>query len=285
MTSDFKLADALSIGFRSLTANPRIVLPNLALAVILPFMVFSAFPQASMRNFLALTLNSGTYLVDGSPLTILSIFLVAGLTIAAVLFACWQALLADSRDGMVGELMFGVVAALLSMVVAVVINVIWSVLASIALSALFGGLAGTSALMGPADAQGLGLYSLTVSLPFIMLLLWLNARLCLAGPAMAASGSINPFAGLAQSWRMTAPAQWRILFYLLAFQILGLALVVGVFTGTTALIIASDGSGWQDSGVTLAWLLTTLLLVALFVAVPLGLYRALRSEVNSEVFA
>lgn len=284
MTTDFKLADALSIGFGTLTANPRIVLPYLAMAVILPFMVFSFFPQASMRNFLALTVNPGTYLVDGSPLTILSIFLVAGFTIAAALFAAWQALLAESRDGMVGELMFGFVAALLSMLVTVVIYVMWSILFSLAFAAV-----GAASGMGfaptdPASMARLGAISVLIMLVALAPLLWLNARLCLAGPAMAASGSINPFAGLAQSWRMTAPAQWRILFYLLAFQILGFALVMGVFVGTTALIVGSDGTSWHDRAVTGAWLLTTLALVALFIAVPLGLYRALRSDVDSTVF-
>lgn len=278
MTSDFKLADALSIGFRSLSANPRIILPYLALAVILPFMVFSFFPQASMRNFLALTVNSGTYLVDGSPWTILSIFLVAGFTIAAVLFAAWQALLAESRDGMVGELMFGFVAALLAMLVAVVLLVIPTVLVSLIVIVVTG-------VASPAPTDLIAATNIAISLGFYAAMLWLNARLSLAGPVMAASGSINPFAGLAQSWRMTAPAQWRILFYLLAFQILGLALVVGVFVGTTALIVGSDGTGWHDRAVTGAWLMTTLALVALFVAVPLGLYRALRSEVDSDVFA
>ena len=285
MTSDFKLADALSIGFRSLSANPRIILPYLALAVILPFMVFSFFPQASMRNFLALTVNSSTYLVDGSPWTILSIFLVAGFTIAAVLFAAWQALLAESRDGMVGELMFGFVAALLSMLVAVMIYLVWSILIALVIGAVSGFYAVGASAGEPVDPQQVGATTLILVLLLSIPLLWLNARLSLAGPAMAASGSINPFAGLAQSWRMTAPAQWRILFYLLAFQILGLALVVGVFVGTTALIVGSDGTGWHDRAVTGAWLITTLALVALFVAVPLGLYRALRSEVDSDVFA
>ncbi len=280
MTTDFKLADALSIGFRSLSANPRIVLPYLALAVILPFMVFSLFPQASMRNFLALTVNPGTYLVDGSPLTILSIFLVAGLSIAAVLFAAWQALLAESRDGMVGEMMYGVVAALLSMAVAVAIYLSWSVPLGLVMGLVFNTAAASQAL----DIFRLELFWIAVII-FLLPLLWINARLCLAGPAMAASGSINPFGGLAQSWRMTAPVQWRILFYLLAFQILGFMLFVGVFVGTTALIVGSDGTGWHDRAVTGAWLLTVLALVALFVAVPLGLYRALRSEVDSDVFA
>lgn len=284
MTSAFKLTDALSIGFGTLTANPRIVLPYLALAAILPFMVFGFFPQASMRNFLALTVNPGTYLADGSPLTIVSIFLVAGFTIAAVLFAAWQALLSESRDGMVGELMYGFVAALLSMLVAVVIYILWSVLFTIAFGAVGAFMGISLALTDPGNAARLGAVTIMVTLALMLPLLWLNARLCLAGPAMAASGSINPFAGLAQSWRMTGPAQWRILFYLLAFQILGFALVIGVFAGTTALIVASDGTSWHDRAVTGAWLLTTLALVALFIAVPLGLYRALRSDVDVTVF-
>lgn len=284
MTSAFKLTDALSIGFGTLTANPRIVLPYLALAVILPFMVFGFFPQASMRNFLALTVNPGTYLADGSPLTILSIFMVAGFSIAAVLFACWQALLAESRDGMVGELMYGVVAALLSMFVVVVIYVVWSILFTLAFGALGAAMGISLAMTDPGNAARMGAVSLIVMFALLLPLLWLNARLCLAGPAMAASGSINPFSGLAQSWRMTGQAQWRILFYLLAFQILGFALVIGVFVGATALIVASDGTSWHDRAVTAAWLLTTLALVALFIAVPLGLYRALRSDVDSTVF-
>lgn len=284
MTSAFKLTDALSIGFGTLTANPRIVLPYLALAVILPFMVFGFFPQASMRNFLALMVNPGTYLADGSPLTILSIFLVAGFTIAAVLFAAWQALLSESRDGMVGELMYGFVAALLSMFVAVVIYVVWSVLFSLFFAGAAAAIGSGVAPTDPASLSRLGALSAVIMLLSMAPLLWLNARLCLAGPAMAASGSINPFAGLAQSWRMTGQAQWRILFYLLAFQILGFALVVGVFAGATALIVGSDGTSWHDRAVTGAWLLTTLALVALFIAVPLGLYRALRSDVDVTVF-
>lgn len=285
MTSEFRLADALSIGFRTLTANPRIVLPYLALSAILPFFVFSAFPQASMRNFLALSVNPGTYLVDGSPLTILSIFLVAGFTIAAMLFAAWQALLAESRDGMVGEIMYGVVAALLSLLVAVIVYLVWSVLLAVAMGAVGGFYAVGASVGDPVNPQQAGLTALVLMLLLSLPMLWLNARLCLAGPAMAATGSINPFAGLAQSWRATGRAQWRILFYLLAFQILGFALVVGVFVGTTALIVGSDGTGWHDTLVTVSWLLTTIIIFSLYIAVPLGLWRALQSDVDSEVFA
>lgn len=285
MTSDFRIIDALSIGLRSLTANPRILLPYLALSVILPFMVFSFFPQASMRNFLALLANSNTYLVDGSPLTILSIFLVAGFTIAAVLFACWQALLADSRDGIVGELMYGFVAALLSLLVALVIYLVWSVLLSFALVTLGAAMGASLAVTDPGSAPRLGAAMLASMLLLSLPMLWLNARLCLAGPAMASTGSINPFTGLARSWQATAPAQWRIVFTLLLLQIVGLILFSAIFAGTTALIIGSDGTSWHDWVVTLAWLLTTALFFCLYVAVPIGLWRSLQPTVDSEVFS
>lgn len=285
MTSEFRLADALSIGFRTLTANPRIVLPYLALSAILPFFVFSAFPQASMRNFLALSVNPGTYLVDGSPLTIISIFLVAGFSIAAMLFAAWQALLAESRDGLVGEIMYGVVAALLALLVAMVIYMAWSIVITLVMGAVGGFYAVGASAGAPVNPQQVGLTVISLMLLLYLPMLWLNARLCLAGPAMASTGSINPFSGLAQSWRATGRAQWRILFYLLAFQILGFALLVGVFAGTTALIVGSDGTGWHDTVVTVAWLVTTVIIVSLYIAVPLGLWRALQSEVDSDIFA
>lgn len=285
MASEFTIAGAMGAGVRTLTANPRIVLPYLALAVLLPFLVFGAFPQASMRTFLALALNPGTYLVDGSPLTIASIFFVAAMTMAAMLFACWHALLAQSRDGFVGEIMYGIVASLLSMLVAAGIWLVWTVVCSftIGIALGFSG-AGIDAMTAETVALA-GKVALGAILLLSLPMLWLNARLCLSGPAMAAASSINPFAGLARSWQATAHAQWRILLYLLALQIAGTILFVAMFALTTSLIMAGDGTGWHDWAVSALWALFLAISFAMQIAVPTGLWRALNPAIDSEIFA
>lgn len=279
----FRLIDAFNAGFHHVRANPRIVLPYLALAVLGPLTVFSLFQQSSTRHFMVVFGDPYALISAETPRTIASMFLIALFLIWSALFAAWNALLSRSRDGFAGELMYGAVAALLSGLVVAGIYIAYS-LVTFAITLIGMGVSlssfGDPASPVPNPPIWLSVLILLAWLP----MLWLTARLCLSGPAMAESGSINPIAGLRQSWKLTAPAQWRILAYLFGLQLLCLAVLVGGTLLSGWLIIGSDWTTWHDNAVTGIWMSYNAIMFLLYLAVPMGLYLRLRPDTDLAVF-
>ena len=274
--SSFSMGEAWAAGRAAVTDNGPTIAIYTAMATIIPILVFSIFPETSTRTFLAMTLNNNVYYSDETPRTIAGLFVIASFAFGTILFGCWSAVLAASRDGLIIELMNGAVANLLSMIVATGVYVAMLVPVAIIVGVIFAASGGGN---GPPTV-------LVQIVPTLMMIpmLWLNARLCLAGPAMVDSGSINPFAGLAQSWRLTAPCQWRVLFYLLIFQIISYAALIGIFAGATALILGSDGTSWHDYGVTAAWMVFLAMTFLTLIILPVGIYRTVRPQSRIDIF-
>lgn len=251
-----------------------------ALFVLLPFLVFSIYPQMGFRGLLVILVEPSAYISSETPRTIIGIFFISAVLMGSVLYACWSALLARSRDGMLMEMLIGVVQALLSLVVALFIYVLLTIPFT-----LVGGMVAAAIGMSPdAPSGGAVFLAILPSLIAIPLLLFINARLCMAGPAMAAAGSINPFAGIAQSWRMTAGRWGRVILYLLPFQIAGYILLGIAVAISTAITMAFPPGGY-DRLVTLTWALTGAIYYFAWIFVPLGLYGALRPSGSAETFA
>lgn len=256
----------------------------LVLALLIPFLLFSIHDGSNFRTFFALATDWRVMTASaGTPWTILSLFLFSTIAYVGVSFAWWNAVLPASRDGVIGEVMYGLVAALISTIVAVVIYLLINL--PIAFVTVF--VVGFMSGFGPgsvavATTGSLGL--LLLNFAQLLLLLWVAARLSMTGPAMAATGSLNPFPALARSWRLTGQAQWRIFFYLLLFQVIGFIALIVFVSAAAGLITGTYDFGWQDRVITLGWMLTELVLIALFLIVSGGLYRELANDTDVSAF-
>lgn len=256
----------------------------LGMAVVIPFLLFSIHDGSNFRTFMALIIDRGVFIASSeTPWTILSLFLFSAIALGSVAFAWWNAMLTPSRDGVVGEVMYGLVAGLICAFVAGVIyfmiNIPFAILTTV-VGVSIAGMAGSF----PGGAASGGLALLLLGFVQLLILLWFAARLSMTGPAMAAAGSINPFPAIARSWRLTGQAQWRIFAYLLLFQLFGFVAVT-VFIGVAAgMITGTTDFGWQDRVITAGWLMLEFALMALFLAVSGGLYRELASDTDVSAF-
>lgn len=270
-------------GVDGLFADKRLAATYLAMAIILPFLLFSIHDGSNFRTFLALLTDWRVASASSeTPWTILSLFLFSAIALGSVAMACWNAILTPSRDGVIGEVMFGFVAGLICTFVAALIYI------AINLPAMIGQVVLAMAVsdMPASPAQFAVNRAVAVGIAMITLgfFLWVNARLCMTGPVMAAAGSLNPFPALARSWRLTAPAQWRILFFLLLFQIISFAILFAFVVGATMLMRGTADFGWQDRAISIGWIAVELTVMTLFLIVSTGLYRALVGETDISVF-
>ena len=122
-----------------------------------------------------------------------------------------------------------------------------------------------------------------------VVLLWLAARFSCATSIMAERRSVNIFAAVGESWRLTLEDQWAILRYLaliafaLALILLGFGMAAGV-----ALADYFQGAALHRGGPVemIAGIALGLPFALLTVFVPAGIYRELeQSAVTAEVFA
>ena len=152
---------------------------------------------------------------------------------------------------------------------------------------LFGASFGASDALPWAGAAA-GMVGL-VGLLLVALLFWLTARFSCATSIMADRKSLNFFGAMSESWRLTAPHQWRILAYLALLGVLagiGLVVISGV-AGVSMMGSVANG-GAPEMGVTaiIMSLLFGIPLAYLTVLVPAGIYRELAGTVSAaEVFA
>lgn len=268
---------AWTLGVDSLFADKKLAATYLAMAIIIPFLFFSVHDLSNFRAFYALATDSRVYVAsDGTVWTIFSLFLFSLIALNAVALAAWNAMLASSRDGVIGEVMYGLIAGIINFAVAfviyVAINLPFSMINLVVGMAAGGNIPVTLSVMA------------AVGLANLALLLWLNARLSMTGPVMAAAGSLNPFPAMVESWRMTAPAQWRVIALLLLCQLAGLFALTLFLTGAVLLIQGTYDFGWQDRVITVAWMLVELALATLFLIVSTGLYLELADTVDAAVF-
>ena len=276
---NFRIRDAWRAGYSTARANPGIVLPCVAIAVLAPLVIFSLFNQSSFRHFFVVFSDmDGVYTSAGTIRTIISMFLIALWTIWTALFTGWSALLAKSRDGWITEILMGAVAALATLFV-------FGIMAFIGIQALAFIIGYFLRLyFGPA----MGLIALLVStLASLVVLfgpqLWPQSRLVATGPVMAADNSLNPFSGMAASWRLTRPARWRLFAYLGLFQLLWFVMyAVGLAASIKLVYTAIEG--WPNYAITGIWMAYNAIMFLIFLIVPLGVYQAASSSVDLEVF-
>lgn len=116
-----------------------------------------------------------------------------------------------------------------------------------------------------------------LTIPLLVLILWLFARLSVVTPAMAEAGSINPLYGISRSWALTAPNQWSILGYLL------LLIIVLVVISSIVGVIAALMGAYVGGIVSLLLVDAPVAMVSL--AVVVGIYLSLNPRNAGDVFA
>jgi len=136
---------------------------------------------------------------------------------------------------------------------------------------------------------GGGAVGVLIMLVIALLLFWLAVRFSCTTSAMADRATVNLFAGLRDSWRMTAADQWRIMGYL---ALIGVVLcvvffVIAVIAGAGMMASMRSGGGTPEMGVgmVLFTLVISIPFAYLTVLVPAGIYRELRGPAAAEVFA
>ena len=280
----FSIWGAIGTGSALLFADKRAFFGYLGLALLIPFLLFSIHDQSNFRTFYALAVSDAVSVRTAeTPWTILSLFLLSAMGIGCIVFAAWNAMLADSRDGPIGEIMSGLVAGIISTFVAtgiyMAISIPFGIMMVGLVLAIGGGNPPTASLVA-----GIGLATIAIQLANLLAFTWACSRFCLSGPAMAATGSLNPFAGLATSWRLTAKAPWRIFFLMLAMQVGVFILTVIIVAVGVALVEGTYDFGWQDSVISLMTIGALAICVLLLMMVPMGLYSQLTGSTDSSIF-
>ncbi|HYD14392.1 MAG TPA: hypothetical protein VEC11_16220 [Allosphingosinicella sp.] len=120
------------------------------------------------------------------------------------------------------------------------------------------------------------------------ILFWLAARLCCTTSIMADRGSLNIFAAIRDSWRMTLEDQAAITRYLfLVGAVLGLVVIgLAVLLGEGMRAIPRGGVGYTfDIATLIPRLGLAVPLALLTVMIPAGIYRLLTDDqISAEVF-
>lgn len=176
--------------------------------------------------------------------------------------------------------------AMLATVLASLFSVIMFLM--VLVMAAFG--ASMTQMPGFADAAAGGGIALLVMVAITAVLFWLTARFSCTTSVMADRKTFNLLAGAAESWRLTAANQWRIMGYLalLGIVMLVLAFVVAMIVGAGMVGAAGSGNATQvgATGI-IAGLVIGIPLAYLMVLVPAGIYRELAgtTEASARVFA
>ncbi|HEX8380632.1 MAG TPA: hypothetical protein VF619_08805 [Allosphingosinicella sp.] len=121
------------------------------------------------------------------------------------------------------------------------------------------------------------------------LLFWLAARFSCTTSVMADRKSFNLLAGLAESWRLTAPDQFRIMAYLglLGILLFVVMVVLTIVVGVSMMGSMSSGQAPEVGiGSQIMVLIVGMPFAYLTVLVPAGIYSALFEDTSvAEVFA
>jgi hypothetical protein len=201
-------------------------------------------------------------------------------------YASWRMGLMPGQESVGSALSYGLVAALPVLLVTIgFILVIGIVLGIVFGASILPLIASGGAPSGDAMA-GAGLM-VVLGVPItLLLLLWLAARLCCMGPVMAQARSYNPLTAIAESWRMTAASQWKLMgyFVLLAVVIFILFMIVGMVAGVS-MLAGGTASGAGMGAAIIMGVLMGVPMAYLYVAVPAGIYRALGGGGAGDVFA
>ena len=273
----------MDIGIRRGLAEARMLagehwkplLAYILLGVILPFLLLSSDPIFSMEAIAALIIAPETFRLTGSIAGPLYLLGICGAFVCGAMLALWSAMLADLREGYIAEIMYGMVAGAAYLIMGLAFYLVLSFFLSLPVR-----------ILGGAEAlQAYGM-PLVIGRQIILAMAgaWLNARLCLIGPVMAAAGKLEPLSAFAESWRHTASSQLRLFALYLAFNLLA-ALIIGLLAGLhTYLILDGEKARMAAVAMSFVWLIFWGACFAVVTLVPAGLYRASKRGTPAEVF-
>ncbi|HEX9964402.1 MAG TPA: hypothetical protein VGB04_05405 [Allosphingosinicella sp.] len=136
---------------------------------------------------------------------------------------------------------------------------------------------------------GQGGFAVLIVMAVVALLFWMTARFSCTTSVMADRKSFNLFAGLAESWRLTGPSQFRIMAYLGLLGILLCVVLLIIVMVLGASMMGSMSSGQVPDvgiGTQIMTLIVGIPFAYLTALVPAGIYRELFEETAvAEVFA
>ncbi len=125
-------------------------------------------------------------------------------------FAAWRLTLSNGQDNFAGSLLYGLMAAVPAMLATLLVFAVLG-LAMALMTLPFGLGAGLGSDM--AGAAGIAVALSLLTIPYLVLVLFLVARLGLCGPIMAVHKSYNPFFGFRRSWKATRGNTGMLMLY------------------------------------------------------------------------
>lgn len=286
----FSIGEAWSQGVAFLSAHFKMVLIYVAVGVLVPLILQLVLMGGTIESLV----NPQALMASGGdPLAVFG-GLGAGLIISGIVgnivqsgsyFASWRHGFSNGTEDPAGAWTYGLLSGVMWLVATIVIAIAAAIVIGVPFGLLFGGL-----MTGGADASSTGGVMLLLVPVMLFLFLWLGARLCVTGPAMADARSINPLYGITTSWRLTGPSQWPIVGYLVVL-VIGF-LVLSMILGMVAAIgmIGSAAAGGEMSagvfiGTMIAGVIAGIPIALAYVAIPAGIYRTLVPNNAGEVFA
>lgn len=296
--SEFSLGRAFSETFAFFRNNWLSMLLWMGGAVLGLAIVFSVMVGG---NFALLA--SGTAGSAAGPDNVSAVFAMIGQIFLFGLFAMvvvygagmmiWR--MGLSREASTGDVGWALLAGLtyaFAMFVVMLAAYIALILVFIVVMLVFGVAGGgMGAFTDPASmSMGGGTIAAMIALYLAMIVavMWLQGRLLAAGPIMADRKMTNPFAAIAQSWRMSASAQWRILGFLVVFAIVSYAIffVLGMVGAVVVTALAGESARTGIAAMIVLAIVVYLPFLLLWMSIPPGIYRALGGiDDSAEVFA
>lgn len=201
-------------------------------------------------------------------------------------FASWRIGLSGGAEPIGPALAYGMIAALPTLLLGIAVVLVIVLIGFV----VFGGALAPMMMGGSpsgAAAAGSSILILLLMPLFFLFLVWVAARLCCTGPAMADQRTFNVLTGLSESWRMTAASQWKIFAY---FILIGLAffvivLILGMVVGVSMFAGGGIPSSGSMIGIVVGAMLLSIPMAFFQVGIPAGIYRALGGRSQSDVFA
>lgn len=220
------------------------------------------------------------------------VMFIAIIALSTINFLCWRHGITRGSESVVGNIGWALGAACLYILMSFAISIatliafyIILVIVALIAVAIFGLASFSAENLAGGIGTGLGVGAIiAIILLYIVLIigsLWLNARMSVMGPVMAAERTVNPITGLTRSWTLTKPSQWTIVgFFLLLFicAIIFLLLVGGVGGAMMGSMLGGDGGAAMGAGAIGMMLVMALIygsLLILWISVPGGIYLAL----------
>lgn len=247
------------------------------LGVVLPYLLLASEPVLSIEVLVALALVPEDFRFTGSIVGPLYLLGICAALVCGAMLALWSALLAEMREGYVAEIMYGFVAGAAYLIAGMLFYYLIGFLLALPFRWTIG--------MEVARAEGTPI-AIARQVILAILSAWLNARLCLIGPLMAAGGKLEPVTTFVESWRRTARPQWRLFALYVVFNIVAAAAIALLFFLHSYLILGGEETRSAAMAMSSGWLIFWCAYFAIVTLVPAGLYRASQPVAQpAEVFA